>query len=51
MSPGQRDGRVSERVRPNYTPTHLKDFDAEKEWHACMIWWSRRKLERKGRKS
>jgi len=29
----QRDGRVSERVRPNYTPTHLKDFDAEKEWH------------------
>ena len=30
---GQRDGRVSERVRLNYTPTHLKDFDAEKEWH------------------
>ena len=30
---GQRDGRVSERVRPNYTPTHMKDFDAEKEWH------------------
>jgi hypothetical protein len=30
---GQRDGRVSERVRPNYTPLHLKDFDAEKEWH------------------
>ena len=29
---GQRDGRVSERVRPNYTPLHLKDFDAEKEW-------------------
>jgi len=29
---GQRDGRVSERVRLNYTPTHLKDFDAEKEW-------------------
>ncbi|MGO9404328.1 MAG: SDR family oxidoreductase [Terriglobales bacterium] len=30
---GQRDGRVSERVRPNYTPSHLKDFDAEKEWY------------------
>ena len=30
---GQRDGRVSERVRPNYTPTHSRDFDAEKEWH------------------
>ena len=30
---GQRDGRVSERVRPNYTPTHLRDFDAQKEWY------------------
>ena len=30
---GQRDGRVSERVRLNYTPAGLKDFDAEKEWH------------------
>jgi thioester reductase-like protein len=30
---GQRDGRVSERVRLNYTPAHLKDFDSEKEWH------------------
>ena len=30
---GQRDGRVGERVRLNYTPSHLKDFDAEKEWH------------------
>jgi thioester reductase-like protein len=30
---GQRDGRVSEWLHPNYTPVHLKDFDAEKEWH------------------
>jgi long-chain acyl-CoA synthetase len=30
---GQRDGRVSERVRMNYTPAHLKNFDSEKEWH------------------
>ena len=30
---GQRDGRVSERVRLNYTPSHLKNFDSEKEWH------------------
>ena len=30
---GQRDGRVSERVRPNYTPSHMKNFDSEKEWH------------------
>jgi len=29
---GQRDGRVSERVRMNYTPAHLKNFDSEKEW-------------------
>jgi long-chain acyl-CoA synthetase len=29
---GQRDGRVSERVRQNYTPAGVKDFDAEKEW-------------------
>jgi len=30
---GQRDGRVSERLRPDYTPAGLHDFDAEKEWH------------------
>ena len=30
---GQRDGRVGERVRPNYTPAGVADFDAEKEWH------------------
>ena len=30
---GQRDGRVSERLRPNYTPAGLADFDAEGEWH------------------
>jgi thioester reductase-like protein len=30
---GQRDGRVSERLRPDYTPAGLQDFDAEKEWH------------------
>jgi thioester reductase-like protein len=31
---GQRDGRVSERLRPNYTPAGVADFDAEKEWRA-----------------
>ena len=31
---GQRDGRVSERVRVNYTPAGVADFDAEKEWRA-----------------
>ena len=29
---GARDGRVSEKLRPNYTPVGLADFDAEKEW-------------------
>jgi long-chain acyl-CoA synthetase len=29
---GARDGRVSEKLRPNYTPVGLPDFDAEKEW-------------------
>ena len=31
---GQRDGRVGERMRPNYTPAGVADFDAEREWHA-----------------
>ena len=30
---GQRDGRVGEFVRANYTPAGMADFDAEKEWH------------------
>ena len=30
---GRRDGRVSEQVRPNYTPAGVTDFDAEKEWY------------------
>ena len=29
---GARDGRVSERLRPNYHPAAGKDFDAEQEW-------------------
>jgi thioester reductase-like protein len=31
---GARDGRVSEKLRPNYTPLGLSDFDAKKEWRA-----------------
>jgi long-chain acyl-CoA synthetase len=31
---GQRDGRVGERVRPNYTPAGAASFDAESEWYA-----------------
>jgi len=29
---GTRDGRVAERLRPDYTPIDLPDFDAEREW-------------------
>ncbi|HVO60267.1 MAG TPA: SDR family oxidoreductase [Terriglobales bacterium] len=32
---GARDGRVSEKLRPNYTPAGLADFDAERE-HAAL---------------
>jgi fatty acyl-CoA reductase len=31
---GARDGRVSERLRPNYTPAGIADFDAEQEWRS-----------------
>lgn len=32
---GARDGRVNERLRPNYTPAGVPDFDAERE-HAAL---------------
>jgi len=31
---GARDGRVSEKLRPNYTPAGIGGFNAEKEWQA-----------------
>jgi hypothetical protein len=31
---GARDGRVTEELRPNYTPAHLPDFDTEREWQS-----------------
>ncbi|PYX41180.1 MAG: hypothetical protein DMG81_04415, partial [Acidobacteria bacterium] len=31
---GARDGRVSEKIRPNYTPAGIAHFDAEREWHS-----------------
>jgi thioester reductase-like protein len=31
---GARDGRVSEKLRPNYTPAGITDFAAEREWQA-----------------
>ncbi len=31
---GERDGRVSEKVIPNYTPHRVANFDAEQEWRS-----------------
>lgn len=31
---GEQDGRVSEKLMPNYNPRGLTDFDAEKEWRS-----------------
>jgi len=44
---GQRDGRVSERLRPNYTPSGLADFDAEKEWYRLhdLVEWAEARAE------
>jgi len=33
---GEQDGRVSERLIPNYNPRGLADFDAEQEWHSLQ---------------
>ena len=31
---GEQDGRVGEKLTPNYTPRALPDFDAEQEWRS-----------------
>ena len=31
---GEQDGRVAEKITPNYNPRGLADFDAESEWNA-----------------
>ena len=31
---GEQDGRVPEKLTPNYTPHRLADFDAEREWQS-----------------
>ena len=33
---GERDGRVSEELQPNYTPLGVADFDAEREWQSLQ---------------
>ena len=33
---GEQDGRVAERLTPNYNPRGLADFDAEQEWRSLQ---------------
>ncbi len=33
---GEQDGRVGEKITPNYTPRGLADFDAEQEWRSLQ---------------
>jgi alcohol-forming fatty acyl-CoA reductase len=33
---GEQDGRVSEKLTPNYNPRGLAAFDAEQEWHSLQ---------------
>jgi len=33
---GEQDGRVSEKIVPNYNPRGLADFDAEQEWRSLQ---------------
>ena len=44
---GEQDGRVSEKLTPNYNPRGLADFDAEQEWRALheMILEAEKKSE------
>ncbi len=34
---GERDGRVIEKLIPNYTPHRVEGFDAEKEWRSLQV--------------
>jgi len=38
---GTRDGRVTEKLRPNYTPVGVAGFDAEREWQSLREFISR----------
>ena len=33
---GEQDGRVSEKLTPNYNPRGLAEYDAEQEWHSLQ---------------
>jgi len=45
---GEHDGRVPERIIPNYTPRRLPDFDAEQEWHSLHELVKRAESEAEG---
>ena len=45
---GGRDGRISEKLEPNYTPNHVPDFDAEKEWSAMLEFVDHAEQESRG---
>ena len=36
---GEQDGRVGEKVAPNYTPRAVAGFDAEQEWRLIAGSW------------
>jgi len=42
---GARDGRVSEKIRPNYTPAGVPGFDAEREWKSLHEFVARTKAK------
>jgi len=45
---GGRDGRISEKPKPNYTPNHVPDFDAERERAALHELIARAEQESRG---
>ncbi len=45
---GAKDGRVTEKLRPNYTPAGVPDFDAEREWHALQAFITRTEARAEG---
>ena len=45
---GEHDGRVAERIIPNYSPRHLPDFDAEQEWRSLHELVKRAEAEAEG---
>ncbi len=45
---GEHDGRVAEKIIPNYTPRRSPDFDAEREWRGLHELMKRAEAEAEG---